>query len=198
MLIQLGYEDRTWGGFLFGRAYEGSLPWYLPAALLVKTPLGMLALWVAGSAVLLAVRRLRPAALYLLLPPAVLFAVATLGARNFGTRYVIVVPIFLAVAAAAVTVLRRRWVARGRGGARGLRRRELAADVSRTTCRTATRPSADRRPRRGTCTTRTSTGARTWVGSPTGSGSGIPDSRSGSPTRAAACRPRTASRPATR
>ena len=77
----------------------------------MKTPLGMLALWVAGAAVLLAVRRLRPAALYLLLPPAVLLAVATLGARNFGTRYVIVVPIFLAVAAAAVTVLRSRWVA---------------------------------------------------------------------------------------
>ena len=111
MLIQLGYEQRTWGGFLFGRAYEGSLLWYLPAALLVKTPLGMVALWAAGVVVLLAVRRLRPAALYVLLPPAVLFAVATLGARNFGTRYVIVVPIFLAVAAAAVTVLRRRWVA---------------------------------------------------------------------------------------
>ena len=111
MLIQLGLENRTWGGFLFGRAYDGSLPWYLPSALLVKTPLGMLALWVAGIAALLAIRRLRPAALYLLLPPAVLLAVATLGARNFGTRYVIVVPIFMAVAAAAVTTVRRRRVA---------------------------------------------------------------------------------------
>ena len=87
------------------------MPWYLPAALLVKTPLGMLVLWLAGAAVLLAVRRLRPAAVYLLLPPAVLLAVATLGARNLGTRYVIVVPIFLAVAAAAVTLLRSRRVA---------------------------------------------------------------------------------------
>jgi 4-amino-4-deoxy-L-arabinose transferase-like glycosyltransferase len=111
VLMQLVLEDRTWGGFLFGRAYDGSLPWYLPAALLVKTPLGMLALWVAGAVVLLAVRRLRPAAVYLLLPPAVLFVVATMGARNFGTRYVIVVPTFLAVAAAAVTVLRSRRVA---------------------------------------------------------------------------------------
>jgi hypothetical protein len=111
MLIQLGLENRTWGGFLFGRAYDGSLPWYLPSALLVKTPLGMLALWVAGIAALLAIRRLRPAALYLLLPPAVLLAVATLGARNFGTRYVIVVPIFMAVAAAVVTTVRRRRVA---------------------------------------------------------------------------------------
>jgi hypothetical protein len=111
MRIQLGYEDSTWGGFLFGRAYSGSLPWYFPAALLVKTPLGMLALWVAGTATLLAVRRLRPAMPYLLLTPAVLGVVAALGARNFGTRYVIVVPIFLAVAAAAVTVLRSRRVA---------------------------------------------------------------------------------------
>jgi 4-amino-4-deoxy-L-arabinose transferase-like glycosyltransferase len=110
LLIQLGYEDRTWGGFLFGRAYEGSLPYYLPAALLVKMPLGMLALWAAGTGVLLAVRRLRPAAVYVLLPPALLLAVAMFGARNLGTRYVIVVPIFLAVAAAAVTVLRSRWV----------------------------------------------------------------------------------------
>jgi 4-amino-4-deoxy-L-arabinose transferase-like glycosyltransferase len=111
MRIQLGYEDRTWGGFLFGRAYSGSLPWYFPAALLVKTPLGMLALWVAGAATLLVVRRLRPAAPYLLLMPAVLGIAAALGARNFGTRYVIVVPIFLAVVAAAVTVLRSRPVA---------------------------------------------------------------------------------------
>lgn len=110
VLIQLGYEDQTWGGFLFGRAYEGSLPWYLPAAVLVKTPLGMPALWVAGTAVLLVVRRLRPAAAYVLLIPAAMTVVAALGARNFGTRYAIVLPIFLAVAAAVVTVLRRRWV----------------------------------------------------------------------------------------
>ena len=57
--------------------YPGSLWYYLPAALLVKTPLGMLALWLAGAvAMLLAVRRLRPAAPYLLLPPAVLLASA--------------------------------------------------------------------------------------------------------------------------
>ncbi|HZA03009.1 MAG TPA: phospholipid carrier-dependent glycosyltransferase [Propionibacteriaceae bacterium] len=110
MLIQFGYEDRTWGGFLFGRSYEGSVPWYFPAALLVKTPLGTLALWLAGTGVLLAVRRLRPAAPYLLLTPAVLGLAAALGARNFGTRYVVVVPIFFAVVAAAVTVLRSRWV----------------------------------------------------------------------------------------
>jgi hypothetical protein len=110
MLIQFRLEARNWNGFLLGDAYRGSLWYYLPVALLIKTPLGMLALWVAGTTALLAVRRLRPAAPYLLLVPAALGLVAALGARNFGTRYVIVVPVFLAVAAAAVTVLRHRAV----------------------------------------------------------------------------------------
>jgi hypothetical protein len=76
----------------------------------VKTPLGALALWPAGIAAVLGVRRLRPAAPYLLGPVAVLFGSALLEARNFGVRYAIVVPIFLAVAAGCVTAIRQRWV----------------------------------------------------------------------------------------
>jgi hypothetical protein len=106
MRIQFGMEDSRFTGFLFGQTYRGSLWYYLPAALLVKTPLGMLALWAAAAVAMLA----RPAALYLLVPPAVLLAVAMTGARNYGTRYAIVVPIFLAVAAAGLVVVRRRWV----------------------------------------------------------------------------------------
>jgi dolichyl-phosphate-mannose-protein mannosyltransferase len=49
MRVQFGFEDRLWGGFLFGRQYVGSLWYYLPAALLVKTPLGMLVLWLGPS-----------------------------------------------------------------------------------------------------------------------------------------------------
>jgi len=109
MRIQLGFEQNRWGGFLFGRQYEGSLWYYLPVALLVKTPLGMLALWIAGVATLLSVRRLRPAAPYLLVPAAMLMAAAMSGARDFGTRYVIFLPMFLAVAAATVVTLRPRW-----------------------------------------------------------------------------------------
>lgn len=109
MRIQFGLETRPWQSFLFGRVYTGSLWYYLPSALLVKTPLGMLALWVAGAVALLAVRRLRPAAPYLLLAPAVLSAVAMNGARDFGTRYAVFVPMFLAVAAAGVLALRWRW-----------------------------------------------------------------------------------------
>ncbi|MET8946136.1 phospholipid carrier-dependent glycosyltransferase [Streptomyces sp. NPDC004542] len=109
MLVQFSLEDRPWQGYLFGRLYTGSLWYYLPAALLVKTPLGMLALWAAGTVAVLRVRRLRPAAPYVLLPPAVLLAAAMTGSRDFGTRYAVFVPMFLAVAAACPLAVRRRW-----------------------------------------------------------------------------------------
>jgi hypothetical protein len=109
MRIQFAFEDRTYTGFLFGRQYRGEVWYYLPAAMLVKTPLGMLLLWLAGTVSLLVVPRLRVAALYLLVTPAVLFAAAMTGARDFGSRYAIFMPIFLAVAAAAVLALRWRW-----------------------------------------------------------------------------------------
>ncbi|MHC3467119.1 ArnT family glycosyltransferase [Streptomyces sp. 7R007] len=110
MRVQFGLENYPWQGFLFGHLYTGSRWYYLPAALLVKTPLGMLALWAAGAVAVVAVRRLRPAAPYVLLPPAVLLAAAMTGARDFGTRYVVFVPMFLAVAAGCVLVARWRWV----------------------------------------------------------------------------------------
>ncbi|MGV9646300.1 ArnT family glycosyltransferase [Streptomyces sp. NPDC003333] len=113
MRVQFAFENHPWQGFLFGRLYTGALWYYLPAALLVKTPLGMLALWAAGAAAVLAVRRLRPAAPYLLVPAAVLLATAMLGARNFGTRYALFLPMFLAVAAGCALAVRRRWVTAG-------------------------------------------------------------------------------------
>ncbi|MEU9190420.1 phospholipid carrier-dependent glycosyltransferase [Streptomyces sp. NPDC048484] len=108
MRIQFGFEYDIWQGFLFGRLYEGSLWYYLPAALLVKTPLGMLALWIAGAVAILTVRRLRPAAPYVLVPPAVLLAISMNGARDLGVRYAVFMPMFLAVVAAGVTLFRRR------------------------------------------------------------------------------------------
>lgn len=109
MRIQFGLERYPWQGFLFGHLYTGSRWYYLPAALLVKTPLGMLVLWAAGAAAVVAVRRLRPAAPYVLIPPAVLLASAMTGSRDFGTRYAVFVPMFLAVAAGCVLAVRRRW-----------------------------------------------------------------------------------------
>ncbi|MFG2309179.1 ArnT family glycosyltransferase [Streptomyces sp. NPDC048566] len=109
MLVQFGFEDTAWQGFLFGRLYRGALWYYLPAALLVKTPLGAAALWTAGAGVAAAVRRLRPAAGYLLMPPAVLLAAAMTGSRDLGVRYALFVPVFLAVAAGCAVVVRRPW-----------------------------------------------------------------------------------------
>ncbi|MGW3115287.1 phospholipid carrier-dependent glycosyltransferase [Streptomyces sp. NPDC001091] len=107
--MQFALEYYPWDGFLFGRVYSGALWYYLPVALLVKTPLGLLALGAAGVVTVLAVPRLRPAAVYLLVPPALLLAVAMTGARDFGTRYALFVPVFLALAGSCVTVWRRRW-----------------------------------------------------------------------------------------
>lgn len=109
MLMQFGKEEVVRTGFLYGHQYHGSLWYYLPAALLVKTPLGLLALWTTSAVALCALPRLRPAVPYVLLPTAVLFAAAMTGTRDYGTRYTIFVPLFLAVAAAAVLALRRRW-----------------------------------------------------------------------------------------
>ncbi|MBQ1088329.1 phospholipid carrier-dependent glycosyltransferase [Streptomyces sp. B93] len=109
MRIQFALENHPWQGFLFGRVYDGSLWYYLPAALLVKTPLGMLALWAAGAVTVVAVRRLRPAAPYLLVPAGVLLAAAMAGSRDFGTRYAVFLPMFLAVAAGCTAAVRWRW-----------------------------------------------------------------------------------------
>ncbi|WP_217711467.1 glycosyltransferase family 39 protein [Actinomadura sp. NAK00032] len=111
MRVQFGFEDLAWTSFLFGDTYRGSRWYYLPAALLVKTPLGALALWAAGAAAMVRLPRLRPAAPYVLAPPAVLLAVAMTGARDLGVRYVIFLPLFGAVAAAGLTAVRRRWAA---------------------------------------------------------------------------------------
>ncbi|WP_210635174.1 ArnT family glycosyltransferase [Streptomyces sp. GESEQ-13] len=109
MRLQFGLENRPWQGFLFGKRYTGSLWYYLPAALLVKTPLGALVLWAAGAVTVTVLRPLRPAAPYLLAPPAVLLAAAMYGARDFGTRYAVFLPMFLAVAAGCAVLVRRRW-----------------------------------------------------------------------------------------
>ncbi|MEU6368749.1 phospholipid carrier-dependent glycosyltransferase [Streptomyces sp. NPDC046931] len=109
MRIQFGFENARWRGYLLGRLYTGALWYYLPAALLVKTPLGMLALWLAGAGAMAAVPPLRAAVPYVLVVPAVLLAAAMQGSRDLGVRYALFVPVFLAVAAACVLALRRRW-----------------------------------------------------------------------------------------
>jgi 4-amino-4-deoxy-L-arabinose transferase-like glycosyltransferase len=102
VLIQFQFESSSFNGFLLGHAYHGRLWYYLPVALLIKTPLGLLALWAGGAVTMLVKRSLRVAALYTLLPALVLFLVAMTGARDFGTRYVIFMPMFMTVAASTL------------------------------------------------------------------------------------------------
>jgi hypothetical protein len=107
--LQLSYEGRQFSGFLLGDQYRGSRWYYLPVALLIKEPLGMLALWVAGALAMLITPRLRAAAVYVLVPTAVLLLAAMAGSRDFGVRYALFVPVFLAVAAGCVVTYRWRW-----------------------------------------------------------------------------------------
>jgi hypothetical protein len=110
VLIQFQFESSSFNGFLLGHAYHGRLWYYLPVALLIKTPLGLLVLWAAGAVTLLVRRSLRVAALYTMLPALVLFLVAMTGARDFGTRYVIFMPMFMTVAASTVVL----WITAGK------------------------------------------------------------------------------------
>jgi len=107
VLIQFVFESRTFNGFLLGDAYRGALWYYLPVALVIKTPLGMMLLWLAGVVTLLIKKWI--AALYLLLPAGVLMLVAMTGSRDYGTRYVIFMPMLLAVAAGSVVLIGWRW-----------------------------------------------------------------------------------------
>jgi hypothetical protein len=109
MHVQLSLERGQFYGFLLGDQYRGSRWYYLPAALLIKEPLGMLALWAAGAVAMLAIPRLRAAAVYVLVPTALLLLAATLLSRDFGVRYALFVPVFLAVAAGCVVAYRWRW-----------------------------------------------------------------------------------------
>lgn len=82
MRIRFGMENRSWAGFLFGHRYTGARCYHLPAALLVKTPIGALVLWTAGAVVPVTEWRLRPAEPYVLAPAAVLPVAATAGSRD--------------------------------------------------------------------------------------------------------------------
>ncbi|MFI1993092.1 ArnT family glycosyltransferase [Actinoplanes sp. NPDC020271] len=110
MRYQFNLEHATYSGFLFGESYQGSKWYYIPAALLIKEPIGMLILWIMGTVAMLITPRLRAAAPYILVPTLLLTLVALAGSRNWGVRYAIFVPVILAVVAAAVMAYRQRWL----------------------------------------------------------------------------------------
>jgi len=84
--------------FLFGELYRGGRASFYPLGLLVKTPLGALALWAAGAAVA-ARRRRRDVALFVVAPAAVWLAMAMTSQLNIGVRHVMPVVVFSSVLA---------------------------------------------------------------------------------------------------
>ena len=95
-------------GFLFGRQYYGGRLDYYPVMLMIKTPVGTLAIWALGLLGGLFSRRRVEVAVYLLLPPSLLMASAMFSQVNVGIRHVMVVPLFMAVVGGGALQLRVR------------------------------------------------------------------------------------------
>ena len=94
--------------FLFGRSYRGGRRLFYPALLAVKTPLGTMALWLAGLAVIVWSRRRWELLAFLALAPLAYLGVAIMSQINIGVRHILPVPLSILVAAGAVTLVRKR------------------------------------------------------------------------------------------
>lgn len=108
--------DKGRSSFALGRYTLEGVWWYFPAALALKTPLAVLAAAAAGA--WLAVRNFRKDYLWLLLPPAVYFAVSLTAKVQIGYRHIMPVMPFLAVLAGLalarlLEVRRGGWLAGG-------------------------------------------------------------------------------------
>ncbi|MGH9559847.1 MAG: tetratricopeptide repeat protein, partial [Terracidiphilus sp.] len=108
----LSREGRTM--FLLGKRYAEGKWFYFPAAFLIKSTIGLLALLaLLPFARALRQIQLRREAVYLLLPPAIFLAAAMTSKLNIGIRHILPVMPFLIVLAAggAVALARqsRRW-----------------------------------------------------------------------------------------
>ena len=84
--------------YIFGKVYPHGVWFYFPAAFAIKSTIPLLALLVM-AAVAVATRRLRcwREILFLGIPPAIHFAVATFSTINIGLRHILPVYVFLAV-----------------------------------------------------------------------------------------------------
>jgi hypothetical protein len=102
LLYQSALEQRDFPVTMFGHTYPHGTWLFWPATLLVKTPLPLLVLGAVGAVVAVRQRRADVAA-YVLLPAAVWFVIIVAGtSRPFGSRYLLLVPVLLAICAGAV------------------------------------------------------------------------------------------------
>lgn len=105
--------DTSPTNFFFGRVMPGGSWLYFPAALLLKTPLLQLALFLLIPVVLWRGRRDWRNLLFLALPPVVFIAVAVASRVNFGYRHLLpALPFLIVLGGLAVPLLWRRPVAR--------------------------------------------------------------------------------------
>jgi len=102
--------DTGRSSFIMGRHTLTGVWWYFPAALAVKTPLLVLAGAAAG--LWLACKKFRKDYLWLILPPAVFFAIALFAKVQIGYRHIMPVMPFLAVLA-GLALARLPWGNKG-------------------------------------------------------------------------------------
>ena len=76
-------------GFLLGQFSNQGFPLYFPVVLLTKTPLLTLVLLLGAAIILVALRKTRPNAVFLLVPLAVYFIVSMFSALNLGYRHLL-------------------------------------------------------------------------------------------------------------
>jgi hypothetical protein len=112
---RLSTAGRSFPTYIFGQVHAHGVPYYFPAAFVIKSTLGfMILLGVAGYAVITRKLEGRRRLAFLILPPVVYLIVAMSTGLNIGARHILPMYPFLAVliggAAVALSRVRRGWV----------------------------------------------------------------------------------------
>ena len=109
-LVDVKIMAQDYSTFILGHVYSHAVWWYFPVAVLIKTTLGLLALF-ALSAFAIVTGRLRWSreVAYLVLPAAIYFAIAMSAGMDIGARHLLPVYAMVAIlAGGAIMALSRR------------------------------------------------------------------------------------------
>lgn len=83
--------------FLFGEVYDGGKPQYFLLEFLFKTPIPLLLLFLLAALSLFKMKLLKPAELFLIIPPLIYFVLMLPNKENFGIRHLLPIYPFLAI-----------------------------------------------------------------------------------------------------